>query len=156
MCSSTMIAHTSNLKWGYELLPYSSYSPDSAVCNFFLFLNLKKSLAMQKFELLVVIATTGGPTLQTSLFFRQFKEVRALLRQVYREINTHFFQNFCFLFIGEVLVGPPSYILMSANLAMPLCNSLQVQVLSGSPILLFYLKYKILLDIVWCSFITMK
>ena len=35
---------------GYELLPHSPYSPDLAPCDFFLFPNLKKSLAGQKFE----------------------------------------------------------------------------------------------------------
>ena len=35
---------------GYELLPHPPYSPDLAPCDFFLFPNLKKSLAGQKFE----------------------------------------------------------------------------------------------------------
>ena len=35
---------------GYELLPHLPYSPDLAPCDFFLFPNLKKSLAGQKFE----------------------------------------------------------------------------------------------------------
>ena len=35
---------------GYELLPHPPYSPDLAPCDFFLFPNLKKSLARQKFE----------------------------------------------------------------------------------------------------------
>lgn len=34
----------------YELLPHPPYSPDLAPCDFFLFPNLKKSLAGQKFE----------------------------------------------------------------------------------------------------------
>ena len=34
----------------YELLPHLPYSPDFAPCDFFLFPNLKKSLAGQKFE----------------------------------------------------------------------------------------------------------
>ncbi|EFN87072.1 Histone-lysine N-methyltransferase SETMAR, partial [Harpegnathos saltator] len=48
-------AHTSALvtvklvELGYELLP-PPYSPDLAPCDFFLFPNLKKSLAGQKFE----------------------------------------------------------------------------------------------------------
>ena len=50
------LAHTSAVataklvELGYELLPYPPYSPDLAACDFFLFLNLKKSLAGQKFE----------------------------------------------------------------------------------------------------------
>ncbi|EFN76504.1 Histone-lysine N-methyltransferase SETMAR, partial [Harpegnathos saltator] len=49
-------AHTSALatvklvELGYELLPHPPYSPDLAPCDFFLFPNLKKSLAGQKFE----------------------------------------------------------------------------------------------------------
>ncbi|EGI60951.1 Histone-lysine N-methyltransferase SETMAR, partial [Acromyrmex echinatior] len=35
---------------GYELLPHPPYSPDLAPCDFFLFPNLKKSLAGQKFQ----------------------------------------------------------------------------------------------------------
>jgi len=48
-------AHTSALpkaklvELGYELLPLPPYSPDLAPCDFFLFPNLKKSLAGQKF-----------------------------------------------------------------------------------------------------------
>jgi len=48
-------AHTSALEkaklveLGYELLPHPPYSPDFAPCDFFLFPNLKKSLAGQKF-----------------------------------------------------------------------------------------------------------
>jgi len=34
---------------GYELLPHPPYTPDLAPCDFFLFPNLKKSLAGQKF-----------------------------------------------------------------------------------------------------------
>ena len=49
-------AHTSALatailvELGYELLPHPPYSPDLAPCDFFLFPNLKKSLAGQKFQ----------------------------------------------------------------------------------------------------------
>jgi len=48
-------AHTSALakaklvELGYKLLPHLPYSPDFAPCDFFLFPNLKKSLAGQKF-----------------------------------------------------------------------------------------------------------
>jgi len=48
-------AHTSAfakaklVELGYELLPHPPYSPDLAPCDFFLFPNLKKSLAGQKF-----------------------------------------------------------------------------------------------------------
>ena len=55
-------AHTSAVataKLHYELLPHPPYSPDLALCDFFLFPNLKKSLARQKFESSVkVIAAT--------------------------------------------------------------------------------------------------
>ena len=37
---------------GYELPPHPPYSPDLAPCDFFLFPNLKKSLAGQKFKLM--------------------------------------------------------------------------------------------------------
>ena len=37
-------------KLGYELLPHPPYSPDLVPCDFFLFPNLKKSPAGQKFE----------------------------------------------------------------------------------------------------------
>ncbi len=43
---------------GYKLLPHPLYSPDLAPCDFFLFPNLKKSLAGQKFESNEVIVTT--------------------------------------------------------------------------------------------------
>jgi len=48
-------AHTSAhakaklVELGYDLLPHPPYSPDFAQCDFFLFPNLKKSLAEQKF-----------------------------------------------------------------------------------------------------------
>jgi len=48
-------AHTSApaksklVELGYELLPHPPYSPDLAQCDFFMFPNLKKSLAGQKF-----------------------------------------------------------------------------------------------------------
>ena len=50
------LAHTSAVATAklvelhYELLPHLPYSPDLAPCDFFLFSNLKKSLAGQKFE----------------------------------------------------------------------------------------------------------
>ena len=58
-CSSTMTTHqahtstvvTANLiELGYELLPHPPYSPDLDPCDLFLFSNLKKLLAGQKFE----------------------------------------------------------------------------------------------------------
>ena len=61
-------AHTSAdataklVELGYELLPHPPYSPDLGPCDFFLFPNLKKSLAGQKIESNEVIAAT----LQTS------------------------------------------------------------------------------------------
>ena len=44
------VATTKLVELGYELLPYPPYSSDLAPCNFFLFPNLKKSFAGQKFE----------------------------------------------------------------------------------------------------------
>ena len=43
---------------GYEQLPYLPYSPDLASCDFYLFPNLEKSLAGQKFKSNEVIAAT--------------------------------------------------------------------------------------------------
>ena len=47
----TSVVPTAKLvELGYELPPHPPYSPDLAPCDFFLFPNLKKSLAGQKFE----------------------------------------------------------------------------------------------------------
>jgi len=42
------LAKAKLVELGYELLPHPPYSPDVAPCDFFLFPNLKKSLAEQK------------------------------------------------------------------------------------------------------------
>ena len=47
---TSVVATAKLVELGYELLPHSPYSPDLAPCDFFLFPNLKKSLAGQKFE----------------------------------------------------------------------------------------------------------
>jgi len=47
---TTALAKAKLVELGYELLPHPPYSPDLAPCDFFLFPNLKKSLAGQKFE----------------------------------------------------------------------------------------------------------
>jgi len=73
-------AHTSALpkakfvELGYELLPHPPCSPDLATCDFFLFPNLKKSLAGQKFASNeeVVAATKGYfADLEKTYFFYQ-------------------------------------------------------------------------------------
>ena len=47
---TSAVATAKSVELGYELLPHLPYSPDLAPCDFFLFPNLKKSLAGQKFE----------------------------------------------------------------------------------------------------------
>ena len=47
---TSAVATAKLIELGYELLPHPPYSPDLAPCEFFLFPNLKKSLAGQKFE----------------------------------------------------------------------------------------------------------
>lgn len=47
---SSHIATAKLVELGYELLPHPPYSPDLAPCDFFLFPNLKKSLAGKKFS----------------------------------------------------------------------------------------------------------
>lgn len=44
------VATAKLVELGYEVVPHSAYSPDLAPSDFFLFPNLKKSLAGQKFE----------------------------------------------------------------------------------------------------------
>jgi len=46
---TSVLAKAKLVELGYKLLPHSLYSPDLAPCDFFLFPNLKKSLAGQKF-----------------------------------------------------------------------------------------------------------
>jgi len=41
---------TKLLELGYELLPHPPYSPDLTLCDYFLFPNLKKSVAGLNFE----------------------------------------------------------------------------------------------------------
>ena len=83
-------AHTSAIvtaklvELGYELLPHSPYSPDLAPCDFFLFPNLKKSLAGQKFESNEEAIAVMEPYFAENVFFRRIKEVGASLGQVYR------------------------------------------------------------------------
>ena len=48
--NTSAVATAKMVESGYELLPLSPYSSDLAPCDFFLFPNLKKSLAGQKFE----------------------------------------------------------------------------------------------------------
>ena len=56
---TSAVATAKSVELGYELLPHPPYSPDFAPCAFFLFPNLKKSLAGQKFESnMEVIAAT--------------------------------------------------------------------------------------------------
>jgi len=56
---SSGVATVKLIELRYELLPHPPYSPDLAPCDFFLFPNLKKSLAGQKFRSKEeVIATT--------------------------------------------------------------------------------------------------
>ncbi len=47
---ASAVAMAKFVELGYELLPHPPYTPDLAPCDFFLFPNLKKSLAGQKFE----------------------------------------------------------------------------------------------------------
>ena len=47
---TSAVATAELVEFGYELPPHPPYSPDLAPCDFFLFPNLKKSLAGQKFE----------------------------------------------------------------------------------------------------------
>ena len=47
---TSAVATAKLVELSYELLPHPPYSPDLAPCDFFLFPNLKKSLAGQKFE----------------------------------------------------------------------------------------------------------
>ena len=47
---ASVVATAKLVELGYELLPHPPYSPDLAPCDFFLFPNLKKSLAGQKCE----------------------------------------------------------------------------------------------------------
>jgi len=46
---TSALAKTKLVELGYELLTHPPYSPDLAPCDLFLFPNLKKSLAGQKF-----------------------------------------------------------------------------------------------------------
>lgn len=52
------VATAKLVELGYEVVPHPAYSPDLAPSDFFLFPNLKKSLAGQIFELNEVIAAT--------------------------------------------------------------------------------------------------
>ena len=47
---NSAVATAKLVELSYELLPHPPYSPDLTPCDFFLFPNLKKSLAGQKFE----------------------------------------------------------------------------------------------------------
>lgn len=47
---TSAVATAKLVELGYELLPHPPYSPGLALCDFFLFPNLKKSLTGQKFE----------------------------------------------------------------------------------------------------------
>ena len=55
---TSAVATAKLVELGYELLPHPPYSPDLALCDFFLFPNLKKSLAGQKFESNEEVAAT--------------------------------------------------------------------------------------------------
>jgi len=46
---TSALAKAKSVELGYELQTHPPYSPDLALCDFFLFPNLKKSLAGQKF-----------------------------------------------------------------------------------------------------------
>ena len=50
LANTSAVATAKLVELGYELLPHPPYSPDLVPCDFFLFSNLKKSLAGQKFE----------------------------------------------------------------------------------------------------------
>ncbi|GFY26793.1 mariner Mos1 transposase [Trichonephila clavipes] len=103
-------AHTSALaaakliKLGYELLPHPPYSPDLAPCDFFLFFNLKKSLAGQKCHSNEEVISPQWPTLQTSrkLFSDWLRKlehrwVKCIeLKGDYIEKKLHFFPKFFF------------------------------------------------------------
>jgi len=74
-------AYTSALakaKLGYELLPHPPYSPDLAPCDFFLFPNLKKSLAGQKFasnEEVVAVTEAYFADLEKTYFSDELKKL---------------------------------------------------------------------------------
>ena len=103
-------AHTSAVvtaklvELGYELLPHPPYSPDVAPCDFFLFPNLKKSLAGQKFASNEEVIAATQVYLAENVFLRWAEEVEATLGQVYRakgtlcwEVNRNFSKIFDFL-----------------------------------------------------------
>ncbi|EGI63726.1 Histone-lysine N-methyltransferase SETMAR, partial [Acromyrmex echinatior] len=62
---------------GYELLPNPPYSPDLVPCDFFLFPNLKKSLAGQKFQSNeeVIAATEAFADLEKTYFLDGLKKL---------------------------------------------------------------------------------
>ena len=75
---TSAVAMVKMIKLGYELQPHPPYSPDLAPCGFFLFPNLKKSLAGQKFELNeeVIVATEAYFTdLQKTCFSNGLKKL---------------------------------------------------------------------------------
>ena len=74
---TSAVATAKLVESGYELLTHPPYSPDLATCDFFLFSNLKKSLAGQKFESNEVIAATEAyfADLQKTYFLDGLKKL---------------------------------------------------------------------------------
>ena len=74
---TSAVATAKLLELGYELLPHPPYSPDLAPCDFFLFPNLKKSLAGQKFQSNeeVIAATEAYADLQKTYFSDGLKKL---------------------------------------------------------------------------------
>ena len=108
---------------GYELLSHPPYSPDLAQCDLRLHFVSKREKVTRRAEIWV---DWGGYRRHRGLlcrspenvFFRRVKEVGASLGQLNRakrrlcwEINLHFSKIFV---LGQVLIGPPSYVLRLA------------------------------------------
>jgi len=102
------LAHTSALskaklvELGYELLPHPPNTPDLAPCDFFLFPNLKKSLAGQKFasnEEVVAATEAYFADLKKTYFSDRLKKwehrwVKCIELKGDLEINRHFSKMF--------------------------------------------------------------
>ena len=79
-CTGWHLCHR-QAKLHYKLLPHPLYSPDLTPCDFYLFPNLKKSLAGQKFELSkeVIAAMEAYFADLEKTFFRLVKKTGASL-----------------------------------------------------------------------------
>jgi len=75
---TSALAKVKLVKLGYELLPHPQYSPDLAPCDFFLFPNLKMSLAGQKFasnEVVVAATEAYFADLEKTYFSDRLKKL---------------------------------------------------------------------------------